>query len=133
MVAAMFKYCLILIAFVSAGCSVDEKMVLDTKRKKSTVSSINKQHCVEIGEKAAAAWIARGKALPSKDIKKRIRTEYSRELIYRGITKEVKSKLLQMTDYVVDKAYELKPPFKTESEAKNFGKEYCEKHLQDNF
>lgn len=127
----MFKHCLILLPFVLAGCSTIPDGVTAHKpaKKKVEFSRIEKKHCVEIGNKAAVAWAARAKSISGKAIKDKIITEYNRELIYRGATKEVKSKLLHMTEYVIKKAYEWKPPFKTESEANNFGKEYCEKNI----
>jgi hypothetical protein len=127
----MFKSCLFLIPFVLVACSSvpNEDTVQKPTRKKVEFSRIDKKHCVEIGNKAAAAWAARVNAIPGKAIKDKIITGYNKELIYRGATKEVKSKLLQMTEYVINKAYEWKTPFKTEAEAKIFGKEYCEKNL----
>ncbi|KPJ88853.1 MAG: hypothetical protein AMJ53_16300 [Gammaproteobacteria bacterium SG8_11] len=125
----MVKRCLILILFFVAGCGITQEIGYRANKKKLEFSRIDKTHCVEIGNKAAAACSARCKAIPGKAIKDKILADYRKELAYRGATEEVKSKLLQMTEYVVKKAYELNPPFKTESDAKKFGKEYCEKQL----
>jgi PBP1b-binding outer membrane lipoprotein LpoB len=127
----MFKHSLILIPFFLAGCSSVPNGVTAHKstKKKVEFSRIEKKHCAEIGSRAAIAWAARVKAIPGKAIKDKIIKDYKKELIYRGATNEVKNKLLQMTEYVINKAYEWNPPFKAEAEAKIFGKEYCEKNL----